>query len=123
MHSIRLRRPWKRIRGESPAVRIDVPDLEPMEDEPGEFTRYSRSFHRPTGLDDGSRVILCIDSWAGRLSSLTLNDNALPLAEAPLRVDITPLLATHNKLGLRVDDDGESRGQLAGNVTLMIEPA
>jgi hypothetical protein len=77
MHVIRLRGPWHQ---------------EPL---PGGSVRYSRRFHRPTGLESGDRVFLVLD---GSAAAVVLNGQ--PLALGSGRYDITELLAAKNLLEL-----------------------
>ena len=84
------------------------------------LVRYTRSFHRPTGLDAGSRVWLVIEDVDFQ-ATVTLNDQSLgviqlagspqarqlfdlphhPIA-CPTRFDITDLLAPSNSLVLDI---------------------
>jgi hypothetical protein len=75
MHTIRLRGPWEHQTLE------------------GGLVRYTRRFHRPTGLEGGERVWLIVD---GRAADVSLNGQ--PLAGA--RCDVTPLLAPSNHLAI-----------------------
>src|SRR5262245_10571115 len=89
MHTIRLRGPW---------------DQEPLQD--GQI-RWTRCFHRPTGLDPGSRVWLVIEDTAP--AELSLNGRPLRVLEntsVPERVDITALLQDSNKLALTIPSAG-----------------
>ena len=85
MHTIRLRGPWE------------------QESLAGELVRWTRRFHKPTGLDDNSRVWLVIENVAGEID-VTLNGRPMHLADsaamAPTRLEITALLQSHNVLSL-----------------------
>ena len=81
MHVIRLRGPWQ------------------QESRPGGIVRYSRRFHKPTGLEGGERVWLVIDSAA---SGTLLNNQ--PLAAEHGRCDVTELLAGSNFLVIEASE-------------------
>ncbi len=78
MHVIRLRGPWQQ---------------EPL---PGGLIRYSRRFHRPTGLESGERVYLVVGKAAA--GEITLNGQSF--AAGSDRSDITELLAANNLLSI-----------------------
>jgi hypothetical protein len=78
MHVIRLRGPWQ---------------AEPLS---GGMVRYSRRFHRPTGLDGGDRVFLVVDEAAA--GAILLNGQSV--ANQSGRFDITNMLAATNFLTL-----------------------
>ena len=79
-HLIRLREPWER---------------EPLDEG---AVRFTRRFHRPTGLDESSRVWLVIDT-AGSSAAVTLNDRPLRrFNDCPSRFEITAELVPQNVL-------------------------
>jgi hypothetical protein len=81
-HLIRLREPWER---------------EPLDEG---AVRYRRRFHRPTGLDESSRVWLVIDA-VGSPATVTLNDRLLgDVAGYRARFDITAELLPQNLLAM-----------------------
>ena len=118
MHIIRLRRPWERIRN-GDAARIDVPDTSDNQPTRG-LTTYTRSFNRPTGLDEQSRVYLCVASWHGSLKNISLNNQILLASTPPLKIEITSQLLAHNRLEISLADNAEKAGTLNGEVTLGI---
>ncbi len=135
MHRIRLRKPWLKATTASfmndqpldvDAIKSDVPDTDTSLLPPGAdgFLVYQRTFNRPTGIGDATRVHLQIDSWAGHLAWVDLNGDALardlPQSRGPLRIDVTPSLQSGNRLriGLRATDQ---QALLNGEVCLLIE--
>lgn len=85
-HQIRLEGPW------------------PQESLASGFVRYSRSFHRPTGLGPGHRVWLTIGG-SEELAQVQLNDCPLTAAEAPdelRRFEITDRLLPRNVVSIDV---------------------
>jgi hypothetical protein len=86
--------------------------------------RYTRSFHRPTGLDAGERVFLVVEpprsSGVVELNRKRLGD--LRWGGAPLRVDVTNLLGGDEELEIIVEHAAkENAGGLVGEVWLEIE--
>jgi hypothetical protein len=86
--------------------------------------RYTRSFHRPTGLDAGERVFLIVEpprsSGVVELNRKRLGD--LKWGAAPLRVDVTNLLGGDEELEIIVEHASkENAGGLVGEVWLEIE--
>jgi hypothetical protein len=87
-HIIRLRGPW---------------DAEPVDG--SQATRWIRRFGRPTGLETGARVWLCLQPGDGILS-WRLNDSephAVDAAHAVQRFDITDQLQPRNRLEVLVE--------------------
>ncbi len=84
-HTIRLEGPWQR------------------ESLPGGLARYSRSFHRPTGLGPGHRVWLTIRG-ANEIAKVKLGDCELIAAEKDSselgRYEITDHLAPRNVVSI-----------------------
>ena len=127
MHRIRLRHPWeKQIQGASAASSVAVP--EPAS-EPNDSASqaapatYCRSFHRPTGLERTSTVMLRISNWQGQLESLQLNEQTLPCPQGPpLEIDITAWLASRNQLLIYLVPQTDEPVRLSGEVELAIMP-
>lgn len=64
--------------------------------------RLTRSFNRPTGIDDGERVWLELDP--SRPSSVVFNGRSLGRVESGIaRFDITERLAMHSRIELDID--------------------
>jgi hypothetical protein len=93
----------------------------------GEFlgrVRFTRAFHKPTGLDLGERVFLVVEAPR---SHGVVKLNRKPVGEvrygsAPLRVDVTDLLGGDERLEIVVQHDShEVVGGLVGEVRLEIE--
>ena len=138
-HSIRLRGPWK-VKALARAVEQEGGDWELKSDRlqgpvivqapadwgealGGEFrglVRYSRQFHRPTGLEASSRVWLVIEDVDFQ-AAVYLNEQPLGVVQlagspivgqvfnlpytpipCPARFDITSLLTTSNTLTLEI---------------------
>jgi hypothetical protein len=89
-HTIRLRDPWQ---------------CEPIA---SGGTRWSRAFHRPTGLTERESVWLVI---SGETAAVWLGDQLLTASgdEQGIRVDITSRLANHNRLTVEVPRADEKR--------------
>ncbi len=88
-HVIRLRGHW---------------DAEPIEG--SQATRWTRRFGRPTGLESGARVWLCLQPGVGILS-WRLNDSVahvVDAAHAAQRFDITDQLQPRNRLEVLVEE-------------------
>ena len=81
MHAIRLRGPWEQ---------------EPLAEG---RVRWSRRFHKPTGLDAPSRVWLVIEDLHEQ-ADVSLNDRLLAAVDqqSPARLDITTALQPYNVL-------------------------
>jgi hypothetical protein len=155
MHFIRLRGPWQlepvarfvlQSDGGYVAVTDDLPLAATMTMPAdwsaafgGEFlgrVRYHRNFNTPTGLDEGQRVFLVVDSPRSR-GVVALQDKRLgevAWGGPPGRFEITGLLKIHNRLEIVLDhppldaansaiDDGSTRppGGMVGEVWLEIE--
>jgi hypothetical protein len=148
MHTIRLHGPWEY----EPLARfVPGPDGELAEERhslppPGRMhfpadwretlgadfrgrVRYTRRFHRPTGLDSGERVFLVVER-VNRRGLVLLNGERLgeaALAGGPFRFDITEQLQPANLLTIEVEAPpapatSECLGQgLIGSVRLEIE--
>ena len=140
MHVIRLRGPWEL----EPLVRYvnaggtwrEVTDDLPAAGRtqvPGNWAdllgadflgraRYTRRFNCPTNLDPRERVWLVLEG-VDHEASLRLNDRPLGTMRGTAnvhRVDMTALLAPHNRLTIDVDltaavrDDAQARGDRCG---------
>jgi hypothetical protein len=84
-HSFRLRDPWQCEREANGAV------------------RWSRVFHRPTGLEDDDALwLVCSGLPAG--ATVALNNTALtpPRPDGPNQFEVTHLLAEANRIEIRV---------------------
>lgn len=133
MHSIRLRGPWRyevleRHSGEASLPRSGKQKM------PADWSgvlgsdfrgtvRYCRTFHQPTGLEEGQQVWLVIDG-ATSTAKVSLNDN--PLAACGLagnRYEIRHLLLPTSELIIDVTHPLEASGVggLTGEVRLEIE--
>jgi hypothetical protein len=143
MHVIRLRGPWQveplarfvpQSDGSCVAVGDDLPAAVRVT-MPADWAatlgadfvgrvRYSRSFHRPTGLDFGERVFLVVEGPRSR-GVVELNHKRLGKVSwgaAPLRVDVTDLLGGDERLEIVVEHgDAATVGGLVGEVWLEIE--
>jgi beta-galactosidase/beta-glucuronidase len=131
MHTIRLHGPWDfqplgAADDLSLAGRIVIP-ADWSESLGADFrgrVRYTRHFHRPTGLDEGQRVYLSIDGVV-RSGIVSLNGETLGAVEAtggPFRFDVTDRLALRNALVIEVESL-EQPGGLTGGVRLEIAEA
>lgn len=144
MHSIRLRGPWRyevlerrNLAGEPFAGDLPPPGKQKMpanwaDTLGGDFfgtVRYTRTFHQPTGLEQGQGVWLVVEGASSR-ASVTLNDTTLSAAcvfaagdGEPLRWPIEHLLLPTNQLIIDVEhlptDTGI--GGLTGEVRLEIQ--
>ena len=112
-HDIRLAGPW----GVDWVAPEDVPlatlsvgettfpvDWEAVFGEVYGTARFTRRFNRPTGLDERTRVWLCVPDYHGMLS-VELNQRVLailPEEDLPVRIDITESIRPHNRLVLEV---------------------
>jgi hypothetical protein len=75
----------------------------------------TRGFNRPTGLEHGSRVFLCITAASGS-ADIALNDHSLgrlQADQAEQRFEITRLLQPSNQLKMIVDGTSGNLGNLA----------
>jgi len=111
--------------GVGESVRVDVPDGSPPAGET--CLVYTRRFNRPSGLTDADRVELIVSNWAGKLTALVVNDQALPFddvdadfADAGGRWDITDLLIPANFVTIELSRDGKALPCLNGDVRLRI---
>jgi hypothetical protein len=92
-HIIRLREPWERERLADGSLRL------------------MRRFHRPTGLDETSRVWLVVENLDGA-AEVSLNDRVLgrlsggqkpsddAVTKAQARIEITQSLRPHNMIAI-----------------------
>jgi hypothetical protein len=111
-HQIRLRGPWQlsltqragdRIERTVPCRRFDAPHglADCLPDGYAGWIRLERSFHRPSGLSERSRVRLWIDS--NLVGELSANDRKLgPIVSGANTFDVTPILLTRNRICLDV---------------------
>ena len=112
VHPIRLRGPWEWTpdpagsAGEANPARVTLPHVAPL---PGALLRR---FNTPTGLDDGERVLLRVETLPPD-AAVTLNDSPVPTA-APLAADVTAVLRPEgggaNLLRVRVPAGGTVDG-------------
>jgi beta-galactosidase/beta-glucuronidase len=130
MHVIRLHGPWEYEPltgvGEDvpPSGRLTIP-ADWSETLGADFrgrVRYTRRFHRPTGLIEGQRVWLAVERVEAT-GAVSLNGQMLGPAAAkggPFRFDVTDLLARYNVL--TIDAESFDRpGGVTGFVRLEIE--
>jgi len=106
-HSIRLREPWQ---------------CEPLGGEGRGGVKYSRRFHRPTGLEATSRVWLIIEE-ATADAVVALNGQELGKTQSnsyPARFEITARIEAQNFLEITVLSN-EGPGSGLGLVRLEIE--
>jgi hypothetical protein len=86
--------------------------------------RYTRLFHKPTGLELAERVFLVVEAPRSR-GVVELNRKRVGEVEwdrGPLRVDVTELLGGDERLEIVVEhDEPGSTGGLVGEVRLEIE--
>lgn len=87
-HSFRLRHPWECETGETADV-----------------TRWSRGFHKPTGLEPSDRLWLVVSGLPAGCS-VSVNDLALPApgADKPGQYEVTELLGDSNRIEILVPD-------------------
>jgi hypothetical protein len=115
MHAIRLRDPWQRQSLDDGGIQL------------------TRLFHRPTGLDEASRVWLVIEEIVGG-GQVTLNDRLIGhvLSQqntavrgdeicCPARFEITPYLQPANLLSIKLPGLTKETTALLGPVRLEIE--
>jgi hypothetical protein len=154
MHTIRLRGPWE-LEPVARFLRLDDGRYAPSDapliivraTQPADWAKalgreflgsvcYRRTFHRPTGLEQGQRVWLIVEPPRSRCV-VNLNDHSLGvvLGEGdPGKFEISGLLQDHNWLEILVhhpslDADGVAKndinlqmpGGLIGEVRLEIE--
>jgi beta-galactosidase/beta-glucuronidase len=86
--------------------------------------RYSRAFHRPTGLEAGEHVFLVVEPARSR-GVVELNGKRVGEVRwgfEALRVDVTELMVGDEKLEIVVEHDSPAgAGGLIGEVRLEIE--
>ncbi len=101
---------------------MDVPDVDESakHDRAPSSVTYARSFNRPTGLEDNSRVHLRIESWTGSLQAVLFNVEPLEISDPPLEVDISERIQPHNQIRICLEDNAET-ARLSGAVDLLIE--
>ena len=120
MHTIRLRRPWCRQRGDQ-SSRVDVPDETPLSGGSSTQTVYRRNFNRPTGLTSETKIRLRVESICGSLASVQINE--LPLTSntsAPYEIELHELNA-HNEIEITINDSDGTAGHIDGEVYLVIQ--
>src|SRR5437867_2710614 len=106
-HSIRLRGPWER---------------DALGPDGGGPFRYSRRFHKPTGLEASSRVWLVVEDAEGE-AVVVLNGQEVARFHAnayPARLDITTAISENNRLEITIQPEEGRSGEL-GLVRLEIE--
>ena len=130
MHTIRLKRPWKRLVADGQqtddhlVAKVDVPDLESDLPHAG-IVHYQRSFNRPPQLDADEKMVLQIDHFSAQRITIQLNGTVLethPKAGItfPLQVNLTKVSAAFNQLSLILESPAEQAIQLDGAVCLLI---
>jgi len=144
MHSIRLRGPWRYevlehsgAAGEPTPGDLPSPGKQKMPADWAEklgadfygTVRYTRTFHQPTGLEEGQGVWLVVEGAHTR-ASVSLNDSTLSNAcvfaagtAEPPRWPIEHLLLPTNKLIIDVEHSATDKGigGLTGQVRLEIQ--
>lgn len=116
MHVIRLRRPWVKRSYDASGqhtenAKANVPDTETDAGSQTQKVVYTRSFNRPTGLDDQSGVFLNIADWSGKLNAIQFNQTAVKLPEmdsAPMRIDLTSRLEPSNEICIEILPSSDS---------------
>jgi hypothetical protein len=89
-HSIRLRDPWQ---------------CEPLE---GGGLRWTRVFHRPTGLEPDDSLCLVICDLPAE-TQVTVNGHAFKNeGQSPTQLDVTPILAADNRIEILVPPQASS---------------
>lgn len=130
MHTIRLKRPWKRLTADSQSnedlsgTKVDVPDPEGVDSHAGKI-HYQRSFNRPPQLEADEKLVLQIDHFSAVQMTIELNDAVLCThqqadTEFPLRVDLTTGSAAFNRLNLVLESPDGNPIKLDGAVCLLI---
>lgn len=101
-HSFRLRHPWECEQQES-------------------STRWSRGFHKPTGLEPSDRLWLVVSGLPAGCS-VSLNDQPLPTpaANQPGQYEVTDLLGDSNRIEILVPDATPSPERFPYDVRLGI---
>jgi hypothetical protein len=134
MHTIRLRRPWRREVEQGGAVdqggvveKADVPDSDPVAAPSGTVV-YRRSFNCPSGLESGDRVWLHFECFQAARASVELNTHVLLDADPdaidfPLRLEVTEQLTPSNQLTVRLEPASQSNASIDGEVSLQIVAA
>jgi hypothetical protein len=120
-HTIRLRGPWEfqTLADSAPhkTPRVEIPgDLATLLAEYSGPVRFSRRFHKPSGLEGGARVELVV-AGLPEGASILLNRELLP-DRAPFRHDITPQLLDANLL--TIEFNIELGAVIAADVCLQI---
>lgn len=137
VHRIRLIGPWE-VAGPlewpptftpGPSRRVTVPaDWRTLFGDSGGIASFRRSFHTPTNLGPGDRVLLELPPESGDLIAAELNGAAVSIpANAPWRLDLSDLLDEFNTLTLQIKfhpaDHPDQPGGLWQPVVLAIESA
>jgi hypothetical protein len=84
--------------------------------------RYTRPFHRPTGLNQGQRVFLCVERVEAT-GAVSLNGQMLgrvASAGGPFRFDVSGRLEWRNELVIEVESLDRAGG-ITGSVRLEID--
>ncbi len=144
-HPIRLAGPWQRSivdpGGRShPPRRVTMPDDGSLADEPAGALLYTRTFHRPTGLDPAGRLLIEITSETVGETNDPLPQNleitcgqspVLPPPDCPPTASrwvgwLNHPLAASERLSIRItaNPGGEetSLASLRATVRLLIDP-
>ncbi|QDT00071.1 hypothetical protein [Adhaeretor mobilis] len=90
-HSFRLRHPWDQETGET-----------------CDFTRWSRGFHKPTGLEPSDRMWLVVSGLPAGCT-VVVNEQELPApaANKPGQYEVTELLGDTNRIEITVPAEHE----------------
>jgi hypothetical protein len=135
MHSIRLRGPWRyevleRHAGDNSLPKTGKQQLpadwaETLGSDFRGKVRYRRTFHQPTGLEEGQQVCLAIDLPLSA-AEVRLNGDRLPaddLAAGGWRCEVQDLLLPTSELIIDVTHaaDAEGCGGLMSEVRLEIQ--
>ena len=118
MHRIRLRRPWGLEIDGGESLRVDVPD----EPRAGNRAVYSRSFNRPTSIDESTDVTLVVESWNADSGSVRVNGKQLESTNStdfPRRLSLRGHLQATNRIELILQST-ETGLSLNGAVSLEI---
>jgi hypothetical protein len=115
MHVIRLRGPWEIVAAEAASKRVTIP-CNPAEILGTGFNgqvRLIRPFNTPTNLEPHERVYLVMEALP-TTAGLTMNGTPLPCPAGaePARIDITGLLALHNRLEVTLKLPGGTLGEV-----------
>lgn len=109
MHKIRLRGPWQCVQaGNTETVSLPLTLSDIPFDSKGEF-ELRRSFNRPTGLLEGTKVTLVVEG--NNACSIYLNDAVIDeshQSSAASRFEITRYLRANNQLRFAFERDSSS---------------